>query len=708
MRWLLGIAVLLLTSTARAEEEVVTTDPVRVQGRREEEGAARAVKRALEEPAFVTVIPVERGGQAVPVAEALAEAVGVHVRSLGGLGQFASISLRGAAGSQAEILIDGVPLSRVAFSAIDVGTLDLGTFARVEVFRGGVPADLGGAVLGGAVNFVTGVGPGPDGRHNVVSLGGGSFGAKRLRISRLDRFGRWATTVQVGYAGAAGDFAFFDDGGTPLNLDDDRTSTRVNNGYDQIDASLRARRGRIELGERISWKEQGVPGPTGAQAAHAQLTTFRSVTDYRAVVVAPPETERLRLSVRGWALIETQRWQDPMGEVGLAAQDVSYLTGALGSGLDGAWWLGRPRWLGGDLLGASHLLRASIDGRVETASEADALHPDADAAGGERFSFGGTLADEIALGRADELVLLPALRVDHLIQRGSTAGATPTGGGSPAEIDRTFFSPRAGARWRVTPWLTVKGNLGRYYRPPTLVELFGDRGFLVGNPDLQPEIGTSGDLGFVLAAAGRHGPFDRLYLEAAFFASRPTNLIAVLMNSGRFARATNLGDARLAGHEVAVTGRLARAVTLTGNYTFLDSAQDSPLVSYDGKRLPGRPRHEAYLRVEVAGRPAALGLGEAELGVWADATLVSANFLDAGNTNQVPARRLLGVGLRAAPRPGWIVTLEAKNLLDERVERIELVPAPRPDLDTIPRAVSDFLGYPLPGRAFYAAVELSF
>jgi iron complex outermembrane receptor protein len=175
------------------------------------------------------------------------------------------------------------------------------------------------------------------------------------------------------------------------------------------------------------------------------------------------------------------------------------------------------------------------------------------------------------------------------------------------------------------------------------------------------------------------------------------------MNSGRFARATNLGDARLAGHEIAVAGRLARAVTITGNYTFLDSAQDSPLVSYDGKRLPGRPRHEAYLRVDLAGR-----LGGVELGIWTDATLVSSNFLDAGNTNELPARRLLGVGVRGAPRAGWIVTLEAKNLLDERVERIDLVPAPRPDLETIPRAVSDFLGYPLPGRAFYASAELSF
>ena len=49
--------------------------------------------------------------------------------------------------------------------------------------------------------------------------------------------------------------------------------------------------------------------------------------------------------------------------------------------------------------------------------------------------------------------------------------------------------------------------------------------------------------------------------------------------------------------------------------------------------------------------------------------------------------------------------LEVKNLADARVEQVALDPPPRPDLTSVPRAIADFGGYPLPGRAFYLTLE---
>src|SRR4051812_5940645 len=103
MRWRFFIVILSLLaapSLAAAEEEV-TTAPVRVRAEKEREAADADAERALDEPAFVTVVRVgDRRGEAISVAEVLAEAVGVRVRSLGGLGSFASISIRGAGSAQ--------------------------------------------------------------------------------------------------------------------------------------------------------------------------------------------------------------------------------------------------------------------------------------------------------------------------------------------------------------------------------------------------------------------------------------------------------------------------------------------------------------------------------------------------------------------------------------------------------------------------------
>src|SRR5262249_38715467 len=105
------ISVLVLAAVAHRDEPApppaaepappppgeVTTAPVEVGGTRETDGAARTpdAARALEEPAFVTVVHLDdRRGETLSAAEALAETVGVTVRSLGGLGAFASRSMR--------------------------------------------------------------------------------------------------------------------------------------------------------------------------------------------------------------------------------------------------------------------------------------------------------------------------------------------------------------------------------------------------------------------------------------------------------------------------------------------------------------------------------------------------------------------------------------------------------------------------------------
>jgi iron complex outermembrane receptor protein len=265
--------------------------------------------------------------------------------------------------------------------------------------------------------------------------------------------------------------------------------------------------------------------------------------------------------------------------------------------------------------------------------------------------------------------------------------------------DDLYLTPRVSARWRLTSAITAKVNLGRYFRPPTVVELFGDRGFIAGNPLLEPEIGIAGDAGLVAAPAERFGPVDRVYLEAALFAATVEDLIAFLPTAGRFARAGNLSDARLGGVEAAFAARFFRTATVTGNYTFLESRQLSEQVAVDGKRLPGRPMHELYLRLDVARR---LGRSGVTAGVFADLNLASGNYLDEGNLNEVPGRRFIGAGVRLSPWAGLSLVAEVKNLLDHRVESVG--PAGR----EVPRAVADVLDFPLPGRAFYFTLDWSF
>jgi iron complex outermembrane receptor protein len=679
--------ILILAGRARAD---VVTAPIDVVG----DDQANPKKDPLDDPSFVTVVNVdERRGETISAAEALAETVGVTVKSLGGLGSFASVSLRGAPSGETQILLDGVPVSRLAASSFDLGTIDLRDFGEADVYRGGVPLDLGGAALGGAVNFVTRLGEGPDGPVSV-EVGGGSWLAREARISwGRTLSGGGGVKIGIGYTGAKDDFSFYDDNGTPLTTGDDFTGTRKNNGYDQVDLFERARirfdKTTLEGGARLTSRSQGVPGPSGASATDASLGTLRAGADF-----AFHRDGKVSTNARVWVLGERINWSDPKGQISLSPE--SERSTSISTGLGLAF---------GRALGTHQLLGADLDGTFETFSESpiDVMTGTANAgpsASGTRAGGAVSLGDQIVLGRAEDVVLEPAVRLDLLATRG--AGATMPGAGVPSAVpgsrDDVYASPRLGARWKVTDALSLKGNVGRYFRPPTVLELFGDQGFVIGNPQLVPETGTTGDVGFVFAPPPR-GKLQHVVVEYAFFVSRPHDLIAMLPTSGRTIRARNLGDADIAGHELAVSLEIAPLFKLTANYTFTGTEQRSPLASLDGKQLPGRPQHEANLRADVvrmiAHKPA---------GAWLEATLATGNFLDEGNVEPVPPRALLGAGVKYEPMQGLAVTVEAKNLLDERVQGVT-VPG---SSYSIPRAVSDVLGYPLPGRSFYTTVSYSF
>ena len=90
---------------------------------------------------------------------------------------------------------------------------------------------------------------------NVGAGDGDCDGLARARTGGVD----WSATAV--YAGARGDFTYFDDGGTPYNLEDDAWRAREGNAYDQAEGALRlvlinkdvrAASVRIEPGRRFA------------------------------------------------------------------------------------------------------------------------------------------------------------------------------------------------------------------------------------------------------------------------------------------------------------------------------------------------------------------------------------------------------------------------------------------------------------------------
>lgn len=671
--------------------------------------AATAAQRALDRDhaGFATAIDLQRdrtarSSDALP--DLLARAAGVHVRSLGGLGQFTALSLRGSSPQQVGVFLDGVPIGGGSSGVVNLADFPLDTLGRLTVYRGLVPVAYGGAAIGGAIDLGSDLRCSADLHRLTATAGGGSFRAREARVAASlvlprrhphrhpHRPRRACLDVRAGYGGARGDFPFLNIGETPQNPADDRIERRANNYYDRVLGQVAAHGHvgpwRWSGQQLVLWKRQGVPGmATGVQATATSLATVIARTVARARRDLPGATPGQVELVSGFAA-EHARYSDPLGEVGLAVDDQRTRT----LDLYASPRLHLHAWRGG-------ALAALFDARGEWTRVDQRAWPDPQGdARRRRLTTGlGLQLDQRLL--ADRVHLQPVLRLDVVNSR----FAAPPGAGEPDDQARDHldvgFSPRLGARVALTDALSLRVTGGRYFRPPTMIELFGDRGYIAGNEALRPERGTSVDGGLVVDARSETAA---LYAHAAGFVTWSDHLIQ-WQQSGPRLRPVNLDAARVAGLEAGADLRVAGGdLVLRGSYTLLAPVNLSADPLTRGRALPGRPRHDLSAQASI-GHVWRVRGRELEPRLVYNLDHVARTFLDASGRYEVPRRTLHGLGLELHLARRVHVTADVRNLLDLRTTlwRPPIAGAP-----AIPVPISDFFFYPLPGASFWASVRL--
>jgi iron complex outermembrane receptor protein len=293
-----------------------------------------------------------------------------------------------------------------------------------------------------------------------------------------------------------------------------------------------------------------------------------------------------------------------------------------------------------------------------------------------------SLEDEISLG-GSRVRLIPSLRYERFTDctqpfesvRSDMAAYFRTL--RETRITRDLISGGIGIAVAPGRGLTLKANCGRHHRVPTLMELFGYRGMVVPNPDLEPEVGLNGDLGLRLER--RWEGFGVLTIEYARFWSDVEELIMfVYVPFAQAAQATNIDKADIDGHEFAVSFGEWCGLSFAANLTHLRAINSGPIAYLNGKHLPNRPELEASAELDWSYRGVAATYRFDYIG---------GNYWNAYNgkapNNKGPlfaTRRIHAVTVTiptGLPRTDF--TLEARNLTDKRFE--------------------DVMGFPMPGRS---------
>ncbi len=654
-------------------------------------------QRALDRdtPGFGSALDLTRreGTPDDGLTDVLARTPGAHVRSVGGLGQFTAISLRGSAAQQVMVFADGVPLGDAFGGLFNLSELPLRGMSGVDIYRGFVPVRYGGATLGGVLD-VHGR-PRTSTPRFFLSTGFGSFGGRQLALDGVTGLtDRLTLSAHASYAGATGDFPYYDDASTPTFTGDDETLRRRNNDYDRtiVRARLDGERGPLR-GHVQQWfvgRSSGIAGPVGAPSSAARLGTLglQTIAGIEHTAFGRPGG---RLGAHVGMGLRQQRFRDPRAELGPGINDQRMRSLDL---------YASPRWRSPLWRMAFAEVTADVRPQWIRVDEAALTGLASGDATRSRVGIGvGVQVEQFLAER--RLRLVPAVRVDAYTNRFAADPGEGEIADEGRDVDQFGASPRMGASVRVVGPLQLRGSVGRYFRVPTLLELFGDRGYAVGNEGLQPERGTTTDGGIVL---DHDGDALHFYGQVAGFATWSEDLIT-WVSAGRVARAVNLAAARVRGAEVSARVlALGERIELDASYTFTDAVDRGPDPTARNQPLPGRPRHDASTHVGI-GRRFMVRTVELVPRIRSGVEVLSGTRLDTAGRYEVPTRVLqsIGVELHADGRVHWAI--EVRNLLDQRTGPIVL---PVGDRRPTPAPIADYLGYPLPGRSLWTSLTLDF
>jgi iron complex outermembrane receptor protein len=622
-------------------------------------------------PTSITVIPRESFDKRFSTApELLQETAGIEIRSYGGLGSFSTVSVRGSESSHVLVMVDGVALNQAVGGAVDMGAVPLANVERIEIYRGGVPARFQGTSCAGAVNIVTR--PGAGDASVEASVGLGSFDSRSFHAFARMPVRSARASVDFSRMSSQGDFKFFDDNGTPLNADDDEWTPRVNNDFAADNLALKldifpgASEGgsrRVSISNQSYFKEQGIPGLGNFQSELARLKTFRNIfaatlEDKGALIPGAVSTIRLSTSAN------TTRFFDPSDQIGLGSQDNRNSTRS--DSLFSAF-----EFFPAD----NHAVTAALSLSRETFKPYDARQVNQTGKPSRRNAITAAVEDSASF-LGDKLLIVPSFRMERVSDRFSGDDPFDFSALAP-ETSRsdTMSAFSAGARYRVSGSFRLKANAGSRFRSPSFYELFGDRGSVIGNTELLPEKGKTSDIGFSWSV---DGGTRSAHFEASYFRNYTDNLIVFMQNSQRVARADNIGRAKIRGFELILSAALSPSWSLSANHTYQNARDYSDVAFWRGNMLPGRREREFNSRLTFERAP---------WKAWHQFSRAGAGFHDRANIQPFPSGDIHSVGASFA-RSNSTFTIEGKNLTDNRV--------------------SDYIGFPLPGKAFFFTYQRLF
>lgn len=620
----------------------------------------------------------------VTLEDVLEREAGVRIRRFGGDGADSTVSIRGSNAGQVNVFLDGIPLNNAAMGEVNLSTINARGIDRIEIRRSG---DSVGSPVGGSIHLFSAKSrETPEGTRLAASGGSyhtGSFTAEKWggKDVTADVSARVETSRQ--------DFRYRNDNGTPvINSMDDHNDVRRNadykSGFATARAGFRVGKTDVRILNDTAARDGGLPGSTARQTFRTRQETMRNTTglstDTKGVGF-----ENLRLQSRFFFTEVQTSFRDPDQEYDPATPNSFSRLRDYGFHLEPTlylldWHQTLRAFLGTERQGFWKERRDKHDKMTERLPTRTRVQQTA------------RLDDELTFFK-ERLIFTLAGEYQDFTDRfpdpTTSTNRTTLTDRDPGFSHRSVPNFSGGLRIVMLREngmdIFLRGLAATGSRIPLFVEIFGQAGSIIGNPNLKPERSTTAEIG-----PGVKVKRKQLEGEAQFvvFDRTVKDMILFVPNSQFSLHPENVDRARISGAETALSGR-SSALHMQGflNYTYQRAFNESDIRYVKGKLLPYQPMHDLAF---------GLGFFNEHFETGAEASYRGAIYRDRTNDpfNYQPGYWLYGLYFR------WIVFGRSEKQKDLRISL---------DIKNVQnRWVTETAGYPLPGRAAYLTVSYRF
>ncbi|MCW5912313.1 MAG: TonB-dependent receptor [Cyclobacteriaceae bacterium] len=442
---------------------------------------------------------------AISVSDLLHYVAGVDIRQRGAHGVQADAGIRGSTFDQVLILVNGIKISDAQTGHHSLNLpVDIDNIERIEVLKGPAARIFGQNAFAGAINIIT---KNPDKSLVTLQAIGGGNGLGGFRISAAQTGERVKH-----YLSASRDFS----DGYQYN-----TAYQVNNFFYQSQVNTTA--GKLNLLAGYTTRDFGANGFYASPAAREQHETVQ--TSLTAVTLETQPAKNITINHR----LYWRRNQDEYvyNRFNPTAYRNFHLNNTLGYEANATLaHKHSSTGLGADI-NQLWLRSTNLGDRARTVATVFAEH---------RVE----LLDK-------RLHVTPGVQLNYYSDFG------------------TNFFPGLDAGYRVTPALSVFGNMGYTYRVPTYTDLYYSDPANLGNPDLKPEYAVSYEGGLKFHHATLQG-------QVSYFVRNGKRIIdwTKAQDSDPW-RPDNLIGVNMQGIDLNFTWKPVTAAQLNSGYTYIDA-----------------------------------------------------------------------------------------------------------------------------------------